>query len=124
MDDVKPLAGLVYLAAGVDYQAGDDWAFECMKERCPAESFFCLLDSDCRSFVIALYVGVDGTGGGLCSRDLALEATCGSTCSRTTGPGCHQNTGPVVRAETAVGSPRLAKCQGTPRRPRSGPDRK
>ena len=33
---------------------------------------------------MALYVGVEGTGGGLCSRDLALDATCGSTCSRTT----------------------------------------
>ena len=83
-DSSDSLKGLVSLTTGVIYQAGDDWAFECMKERCPAESFFCLLDQDCRSFVLALYVGVEGTGGGLCSRDLALDATCGSTCSRTT----------------------------------------
>ena len=42
------------------------------------------MDRDCRSYVAALYIGVDGTGSGLCSRDLALEAVCGTACSRAT----------------------------------------
>lgn len=75
---------ILLLTHGVAFRAGDDWAFECMKQRCPTESFLCLLDRDCRSFVSALYVGVDGTGGGLCSRDLARQAACGTTCSRAT----------------------------------------
>lgn len=78
------LPAILLLGYGVAYHPGDDWALECMKERCPTESFFCLLDRDCRSFVSALYVGVDGTGGGLCSRDVAREAACGTSCSRTT----------------------------------------
>ena len=77
------LPGVLFLATGVVYQPGDDWAFECMKQRCPTESLFCLFDRDCRELVTALYVGVDGTGRGLCSRDLAREAACGTTCSRT-----------------------------------------
>lgn len=83
-EEAVVLPGLVNMMTGFPYWAGDDWALECMKQRCPAESLFCLFDSDCRRYVSALYVGVDGTGSGLCSRDLAREAACGTTCSRAT----------------------------------------
>ena len=85
----ETLPGLAYMATGILYQNGDDWAFECIKLRCPSESFFCLLDRDCRRFVTALHVGVDGTGNGLCSRELALDAVCGAACSRTTATFLH-----------------------------------
>jgi hypothetical protein len=115
------LPGILLIGGGMAYQSGDDWPLECMKQRCPTESFFCLLDRDCRSFVAALYVGVEGTGGGLCSRDLALEAACGTTCSRATlafrsclespaGSQCAYSTDalPVVVHRNALDEPSLA----------------
>ena len=75
------LPGLLFLATGVAYQSGDDFSFECIKQRCPAESLACLLDAGCRNYVRALSFGVDGAGDG-CSRELTREALCGISCSR------------------------------------------
>lgn len=78
------LPALLLLTTGVAYQEGDDWSFECIKQRCPRESLACLLDSTCRRYVRALSVGVAGNAGGGCSRDLTLAATCGVSCSHAT----------------------------------------
>ena len=75
------LPGIFTLLTGVVYRPGDDWAFECIKQRCPTESFHCLLDATCRRFVMALSVGINGSGAS-CSHDMALDATCGTGCSR------------------------------------------
>lgn len=76
----EPLKGLVYMATmdvelGVEIQVGSDWAFVCVKAHCPAQSFACLFDRDCRRLVRELTVTES------CSRELARARVCGEQCS-------------------------------------------
>jgi hypothetical protein len=128
----KILPGLFTLATGVAYQPGDDWSFECIKQRCPAESFFCLLDAECRRYVIALSVGVNGSGDG-CSHELTRENVCGTRCSRAVleysacleseGSDCTYATGgePVVVHRSALSDGEMENISSLAREQRDAP---
>ena len=74
----QPLAGLVTLASGVDIEPGDDWPFECAKLHCPAQSFSCLFDSDCRRVVLHMALSDPCPRG---RHEAARREVCGTECS-------------------------------------------